>query len=331
MSNAREIKSRMESVADTEKMLDAMYMLASNKFNSAKREFGKARMYFDALNREIAMAVEGAGAVESVWLRCGKGVPCFLVVSADRGFSGSYSHNIEKCVRKTASDHPEAVFLVVGDHGREAFIKQGINVDRSFRYSPDEPTLHTARKIAEEISERIEGGEFSELSVIYTDYKAEAESKVTVKQLVPFTGCEQSDGNDRTVSDGGTTDKVKTGSGMTDDGMSDKSRIGGGATVGEGSAYVTMEYYPSPTELIEGLMFPYLVGFVYCSLMLGYCCEQSSRMAAMDQAVSNADDMIKELTTEYRRIRQNAVTVEITEISAGVKALKNAKGRHSNE
>lgn len=281
MSDIRAIRERIDSIQQTKKMLDAMYTLASNKFNSARARADRASEYLTALNREVTLAAACSKSGGTLWSTSKGGVPCCLVVSPDRGFSGSYAQTVLGFSEKRFAENPSTVFLVAGAHGRDLLSRHGLNIDDSFLYLSEMPTLHLARKIAEELIERVESGEFSSVSVIYGKRANGLEATAVEQLLIPFHAEQKAVG---TVTD-------------------------------------AVELHTSEAELADGLLFPYLVGSVYCALMLGCCCEQGSRMSAMDQARTNADDMIKELSLKYRKLRQSSVTNEIVELSSGMKSL----------
>ena len=82
---------------------------------------------------------------------------------------------------------------------------------------------------------------------------------------------------------------------------------------------------PSPNEVMDKIVPNYIVGFIYGALVEAYCSEQSSRMAAMESATTSAKDMLHELDILYNRVRQAAITQEITEVIGGVRAQKKKK------
>ena len=87
----------------------------------------------------------------------------------------------------------------------------------------------------------------------------------------------------------------------------------------------TTKYLPSPNDVINSIVPNYVTGYIYGALVQSYACEQNDRMMAMDAATGNATDMLKQLSIDYNRIRQAAITQEITEVIAGAKAQKRKK------
>ena len=82
------------------------------------------------------------------------------------------------------------------------------------------------------------------------------------------------------------------------------------------------EFQPSISDVLNGIMPSYLTGFIYSALIDSFCSEQNARMTAMDSANQNADELLAALSLQYNRVRQAAITQEITEITAGAKAQK---------
>ena len=87
------------------------------------------------------------------------------------------------------------------------------------------------------------------------------------------------------------------------------------------------EFYPDVGTVLNSVMRSYVTGFIYSALIDSFCCEQNARMTAMENADRNAGKLLGELSLQYNRVRQSAITQEITEISAGARAQRQKKGR----
>lgn len=85
---------------------------------------------------------------------------------------------------------------------------------------------------------------------------------------------------------------------------------------------VPFEFEPSVSAVLNGIMHSYLTGFIYSALIDSFCSEQQARMTAMDAANRNAEDLLADLSVQYNRVRQTAITQEITEVTAGVRAQR---------
>ena len=83
-----------------------------------------------------------------------------------------------------------------------------------------------------------------------------------------------------------------------------------------------VEFLPSVQAVLDSMMPSYVSGFIYSALIDSFCCEQQARMTAMDSANQNAEKLLGELSLEFNRVRQSAITQEITEVSAGARAQR---------
>ena len=87
------------------------------------------------------------------------------------------------------------------------------------------------------------------------------------------------------------------------------------------------EFLPNANSVLDSMIPSYVSGFIYSALIDSFCCEQNARMTAMDSANQNAEELLGELSLRYNRVRQSAITQEITEVSAGARAQRQRKDR----
>lgn len=127
MPSAKEIKSRIASIKDTQKITNAMYLISSTKLRKAKNELNRTRPYFDALKGEIKRIFRTVPDVDSRYFYPPAGAPklegeyACLVITADKGMAGAYNHNVLKIAREMLHEHPETELFVVGEYGRQHF------------------------------------------------------------------------------------------------------------------------------------------------------------------------------------------------------------------
>lgn len=295
MSGIAEIKHRIESVRDTKKITNAMYLIASTKVRRAKNDLERTRPYFTALRKEIASAFSSGEEITSIYfhpetreITCKKDGSGILVITADKGLAGAYNQNVLKKARVLLEEHPDNRMFVVGEYGRQYFKNHGVPFDEDFRYTAQDPTLHRAREICDILLPKYESGELDEIYIVYTDFVGGRTEEVYTARLLPLESEHFRGGN-------------------------------GGAH---------FEYEPSAEKVIAGVIHSYICGFVYSALVDSYCSEQNARMLAMLGADNNAEEILEELSLEYNRERQAAITQEITEISSGARAMK-GKGARS--
>lgn len=305
MPSAREIRVRMNSIQQTRKITNAMYLISSAKLRKAKQEWDQTRPYFQALKAEVKRIFRTSGHVESRYLYPDEGeLPPngtygFLVITADKGLAGAYNQNVLKEAHRLMQEHPQTKLFVVGEYGRQYFQRHQVPIERSFLYTAQNPTMQRAREITAELLDRFDKGELQKIFVIYTDMKNSMTENVSATRILPFH---------RSAFTAPTDEKRIT---------------------------EPFEFFPSVTQVLENIVPSYVSGFIYSALIDSFCSEQSARMNAMNSANENAEKMLGELALAYNRIRQAAITQEITEVSAGARAQKrkrqkqHAQGRES--
>ncbi len=305
MPSAREIRVRMNSIQQTRKITNAMYLISSAKLRKAKQEWDQTRPYFQALKAEVKRIFRTSGHVQSRYLYPDEGeLPPngtygFLVITADKGLAGAYNQNVLKEAHRLLQEHPQTKLFVVGEYGRQYFQRHQVPIERSFLYTAQNPTMQRAREITAELLDRFDKGELQKIFVIYTDMKNSLTENVSATRILPFH---------RSAFTAPT----------------DEKRIS-----------EPFEFFPSVTQVLENIVPSYVSGFIYSALIDSFCSEQSARMNAMNSANENAEKMLGELALAYNRIRQAAITQEITEVSAGARAQKrkrqkqHAQGRES--
>ena len=299
MAEGSELKSRIISVSETKKVTDAMYLISSVKIRRAKREVEKTTPYFKALKEEIGNLFRHIPETSNRYFRVpdpaagGHIKRGILLVTSDKGLAGEYNHAAIKVCEEYIRQHAETVIFIVGEYGRQYFESKGIKYVGDFRYSAELPTVWKARKICADILEYYDDGRVDEINIIYTDYIAGKASECKRNVLLPLT----------------------------------KSRFASDTSAGSEKS----EFHPDPDTVLTGIIPSYLTGFIYSSLVDSYCSEQLARMNAMNSASQNAEKMLKELKLRYNRVRQAAITREITEITAGARALGKKKTTYNGD
>ena len=284
----------MKSIRDTMKITNAMYMISSSKLKKAKRELEATTNHFYAIQNSLNRILRHVPDVESIYF--GTATPedkkriGYIVVTADKGLAGAYNQNIIKMVSHDLEENPNAELFMVGQVGRNYFEKKGYRIHHHFQYTAQNPSIHRARVITEEILNRYNEGRLDEFYLYYTKSLKGTESEATMIKLLPLS-------------------KADFGNNITE-----------GLMISDTTSYV-----PSPEAVINSIVPNYVTGFIFGALVEAYACEQNDRMMAMDAATGNATDMLKELSIEYNRVRQASITQEITEVIAGAKAQKRKK------
>ena len=297
VAGTKEIKTRIQSVQETRKITNAMYLIASTKLRKARLELDHTRPYFEALRGEIKRIFRTANDVNSHYFypidndTPREGTYGCLVITADKGLAGAYNQNAIRQAQKLLAWHPDTKLFVVGEYGRRFFAQRNIPIERSFLYTAQNPTMARAREISALLLDGFHRGELKEIFVIYTDMESAMSFQARSARVLPFH---------RTYFD--TLD-------------------------GERVAAEPFEFLPNANSVLDSMIPSYVSGFIYSALIDSFCCEQNARMTAMDSANQNAEELLGELSLRYNRVRQSAITQEITEVSAGARAQRQRKDR----
>ena len=316
MASAAEIKTRINSIAETRKVTDAMYMISSVKMRKAKREIDSTKPYFDVLRLEIGEMLHYIPENDDRYFKINDpdGIQgrALLLITSDKGLSGNYNQMAIKTAQEYVEKHPDTIMFIIGEYGRQYFsskkfssnptvneagkplLRQQVEIAGDFSYAAAFPTIWEARRRCAELLEYYNNDRVDEINIIYTHYKAGKSGECRINCLLPLDRTSFYDGNEIELAGG-------------------------------------KKYYPDPNTVLDGIVPSYLTGFIYSALVDSYCSEQEARMTAMNSAGKNADDMLKKLRIQYNGIRQAAITREMTEIAAGAKALKQKAQKGNGE
>ena len=294
MANAREIQSRIKSVQDTMKITNAMYMISSSKMKKAKKVLEDTEPYFYNMQAAIARILRHIPDIQHPFFSVRHLVPQqerktgIIVVTGDKGMAGAYNHNITKLtdefMEKTPGYHK---LYVLGMVGRQYYEKKSADVDGSFRYTVQKPTMHRARLISEEIVRAFLDRELDEVHIIYTQMQNAAVMEPVDMQLLPL-----------------------------------KKASFSPAQIPAGAPQEEIEMFPSADVVLDTMIPNYLTGVIYGCLVEAYTSENNARMTAMQSSTDSAKKMLQDLSIQFNRARQAAITQEITEVISGAKAQR---------
>lgn len=300
MATIRETRDRINSINDTLKITNAMYLISSNKLRRAKQELAETEPYFNYLHLQMERIIRHLPQdFTHPYLDSRVHVPdedlrrAFIVVTADKGLAGAYNHNVLKMAEEKLKPDANDMLFVVGETGRVYFQSRGIHIDEQFQYTAQNPTLHRARAIAFRMLELYAAKKVDEVSILYTSMVNSIEMQVIDEQLLPLRLVRQKQVNMEGL---------------------------------QGVYQENFEIIPSAAEIIDDVVPTYLTGFIYGALVESYCCEHNARMMAMDSANKNGRDMLTKLNIQYNRVRQAKITQEITEVCAGARAQRERHG-----
>lgn len=293
MANIREIQTRINSVKDTMKITNAMYMISSTKMRQAKKKLTDTEPYFYGLQGEISRILRHIPEIEHPFFDARKEIPVenrkigSIVVTADKGLAGAYNHNIVKVEEELLAAPGHHKLFVVGELGRHYFSRSGVEIDTNFQYTVQKPTMHRARDIGATILEQFTSGDLDEVYIVYTRIENSMQSVVEKVRLLPL---ERSSFNEMKMPLNVHREAIAL--------------------------------YPSAESVLHNIVPNYVIGMIYGCLVQAYASEHNARMTAMQSATDSAQEIIKDLSILYNRARQAAITQEITEVCAGANAQK---------
>ncbi len=298
MATIKEIRDRINSVNDTRKITNAMYLISSTKLRKAKKMLNDTEPFFFSTKTMISRIVANLPqGVENIFLETRMDIPDskkrkgFIIFTDDKGLAGAYNHNVLKLAEEHIAKNPGVSKLfVIGEVGRFHFLSKNAVIEESFMFTSQNPTLHRARKIAAEILEYYYSREIDEFYIIYTTVHGNS-CEAKCEKLLPLEF-------------------------ITD---LQKERLKSEKPLEE------FKMEPDPAAILDNIVPNYVTGYIYGALVEAFCSVQTSRMMAMDSANKNAEKMISSLQRTYNRQRQAMITQEITEVVSGAKALKRSK------
>ena len=291
MPSSKLLKERIESIQDTMKITNDMYLISSSKLRKARKNYQNVSPYFNRMRDTISRVVPHLPE-EPVHpffhdRTNEKSTPrrAYLVLTADKGMAGAFNQNILRFLKEHADENDR--FYVIGQVGYRALYHKDPRLVEEFRYSATAPTLQRARDITMDAIDDFKSGKLDEIYLVYTRIENALTSEPTMVRLLPL----------------------------------DREHLQP-APKGFGDPSGEVEMFPDAWTVFEQTAPIYMHGMIFGAMTESYCAEQSARMTAMDSATKSANDMIRDLQLEYNRTRQGSITQEITEIIGGAAAVQ---------
>lgn len=284
-ANTREIDDRIQSVKKTKKITLAMKMVSAAKFKRCLSQLTSINNYGESLDK-IKKSIEkrlNDSQLPTLLLKNDSPQTAIIVVSSDRGLCGGFNTNLFKAVEDKLAQLHQVDLYLVGNKAHQYFKNKNVTITDS------RPSFNDTNGTSADITDYIDAlcqaycqGVYSTVFVMYNEYVSALVSNQKAVQLLP-------------VELPNWTPKKTSQSDFI---------------------------YESSKPAVLGAFLSKYIQFVYRrALCNSRAAEEGSRMAAMDSASSNANDMIDELTLFYNRSRQSAITTELTEIVAGAASL----------
>jgi F-type H+-transporting ATPase subunit gamma len=305
-TSQRDVRNRIGSVKNIQKITRAMEMVAAARLRRAEQRIEVLRPYASAIRRMTRQAAEAAGNVPSLPIleehdsvdKVG-----LLLVAGDRGLAGAFNSNIIRAGasagRRYESEGQHAVYFASGRRAVSSISFRGLELAEGFSGFTDRPSYADARRIAERLMAAYIDGEVDQVEIFYNHYISPLSQTVTRETLLPL--------QQATV-----LDEEEDGDGSEDE-HEDRGRDEGPRAL--------VEYEPDPEEILARLVPDYVEISIYRALLESTASEHGARMTAMRNASENATGLIDDLTLEMNRARQAEITQEIMEVVAGAEGL----------
>lgn len=287
-----EIKDKILSTEKTSKITSAMQMVSSAKLVKSEQAARDFQVYASKI-RQITTNLLKSDLVSGsdnpmLALRPVKKTG-YIVITSDKGLVGGYNSKILKAMMDTITDYhtenDDYAIISIGSVGSDFFKARGMNVSFELRGLEDQPSFDQVGKIIAQAVEMYKNELFDELYVCYNHHVNSLTSQVRMQQMLPIKELDAEEASE---------DRVITG----------------------------FELEPNREVILEQLLPQYTESLIYGAIIDAKTAEHAAGMTAMQTATDNAKNVINDLTIQYNRARQAAITQEITEIVAGANALE---------
>jgi F-type H+-transporting ATPase subunit gamma len=292
MPGLKDVKDKIDGVAKTSQITQAMNMVASAKLRGAQERMEAFRPYSDKFAEAMKDLSGGmSGNLPLMEIRDVKTVE-IVVITSDRGLCGSFNANIIKIakqkMRAYEAEGKKVSFITVGNKAAQGLKRTG-KIRKSFKDIMGTFQMFNAREISQDLTHAFLSGESDQVDLVYARFVSIARQIPVSEELLPIKPVEVDESEPAPEKEG----------------------VSG--------AYI---YEPEPAEIMEVLLPLYLNVQVFHGMIEIGAGEHAARMTAMDNATTACGDIIKELTQLYNKARQSAITGELMDIVGGAEALK---------
>ena len=298
MASQRDVKNKIASVKNIQKITRAMEMVAAARLRRAEQRIAALRPYADAIGRMTRQAAQAAGGEAA-------GVPLLreheseanvglLLVTGDRGLAGGFNSQIIRAGTRLSAEISEqglrSSWYATGRRGVSSLNFRGHELSGSYTGFADRPAYADARTIADDVIQAYVNGEVDRVEMIYNSYVSPLTQHVTRQTLLPLTH--------EAISGGGEDDDA-----------------------GEAKKLSPVDYEPDPEKILRRLVPDYIEISIYRALVESTAGFFGAQMTAMRSASENAGEIITDYTLQMNRARQAEITQEIMEVVAGAEGL----------
>lgn len=286
-----DIKTKIASTKNTSQITNAMQMVSAAKLGRSEEAARNFQVYAQKVRKLLTDILHGNGSGAStnpMLISRPVKKTGYIVITSDRGLVGGYNSSILKAVMELKEEyHPDGTgfeMICIGGMGADFFKARGIQPLYELRGLADQPSFDQVRKIISKTVEMYQNELFDELYVCYNHHVNTLTSQMRVEQMLPIVDLDPNEADE------------------------DYS--------------LTFELETSREEILEQLLPQFAESMIYGAIIDAKTAENAAGMTAMQTATDNAKKVINDLTIQYNRARQAAITQEITEIVAGASALE---------
>jgi F-type H+-transporting ATPase subunit gamma len=286
MASLKDLRRRIRATKSMQQIFKAMEMVAAAKLRRAQQRAQAASPYAAKISAMLANLSGAAAELEHPLFKVREvRTTALVLITADRGFAGAYNTAILRVAEQRLKVAPPGSIqcVVVGRKGRDYLRRRGYAVLAAHTDLPGEASLELARRITNDLTERFIAGEVDRVEILYTHFVNAIVRRVLTATFLP----------------------IGTGIGSGD------------ATSAAGSAI----FEPDAESIFAELLPRYATAMLYASMADALASEHSARMVAMGSARKNAGELVDALTLTRNRMRQAAITREISELVGGAEAL----------
>ncbi len=287
MAGAKEIRSKIKSVQNTQKITKAMEMVAAGKMRKAQERMRASRPYAEKMRTVLSHLAQAHCEYKHPYLQDREDVKRvgYIIISTDRGLCGGLNTNMFKAAVNEMADWQEKGVEIdlcaIGKKASAFFSRFSGNIVSQTAHLGDQPSQEELIGTVKVMLDAYDVGTIDRLFLVSNVFENTMTQTPTIQQLIPANG------------------DIDT----------------------ELDHHWDYMYEPDTKQIIDALMMRFIESQVYKGVVENIACEMSARMVAMKSATDNASDIIKELQTIYNKARQGAITQEISEIVAGAAAV----------
>ncbi len=334
MQNLRDIEKRINSVSSTKQITRTMEMVATAKIRRATDRMVQATPYTESIVEMLEYLYLRIANPDNALLRAHDEVKnsLILVIASDRGLAGGFNSNVfrqtEKILREKEAQGVGYEVIACGKRASGYFNYRNIKPVLEFRDLSADPTADQAKEIAQYAIAGYIDESFDEVIVVYNHTKNAAEQVLRQRCILPVSSGDISSGQTDIVGGFGGEQAVsahaKDASAVAAQAAMDAAQSAVKEMASEYTSTLSgdVAFEPNEAAVMNTLLPAYVRSVIYHALIDSAAAEQGARRTAMKAATDNATEMVESLSRIYNRVRQGAITTEITEIVGGAAALE---------